>query len=144
MPATARGTALVAPHDRLKARLEGASPRHVVVVGAGFVGLEMVEQLVLQGLRVTLVEMASQVLAPLDAPMAARVAAELTRHGVELVLGDPMAAVLTDGTVQLKSGRVLPADGVVMGLGVRPNAALGQAAGWCTMRRTDGCWGPRP
>lgn len=109
-----------------------------VVVGGGYIGLEMAEQLVRRGgLSVSLVEASSQVMAPLDPEMAAWLHLELQANGVELHLGDAVAGFeppkagesARASVVLLKSGRRLPADTVILGLGVRPNVHLAQKAG---------------
>ncbi|MBG0816669.1 FAD-dependent oxidoreductase [Planomonospora sp. ID82291] len=105
-----------------------AEPRTAVVVGGGFVGLETAENLRRRGLDVTVVELADQVLAPLDAELAALVHAELRRGGVALELGTALAAV-HDDTVELTDGRRLAADLVVLAIGVRPDVALAREAG---------------
>lgn len=109
-----------------------------VVVGGGYIGLEMAEQLVRRGgLSVTLVEAADQVMAPLDPEMAAWLHLELEANGVELHLNDSVAGfeapspgeTARASVVVLKSGRRLPADTVILGLGVRPNVDLAKSAG---------------
>ncbi|MCU0290433.1 MAG: FAD-dependent oxidoreductase [Thermoanaerobaculaceae bacterium] len=104
-----------------------------VVVGGGFTGLEMVENLVHRGLDVTLVEMLDQVLPPLDREHAGVVEALLQRHGVRLALGDVVTGFrkADDGAleVQTRSGTSYPADLVILALGVRPDTALARAAG---------------
>lgn len=108
------------------------SPR-AVVVGGGYIGLEVAEQLVHRGIPVALAEAGPQVMAPLDPELAAILHAELRARGVDLRLGDPLAAVEDGGgavgEVVLKSGARLPADVVILGLGVRPEAQLAKAAG---------------
>lgn len=99
-----------------------------VVVGGGFIGLEVAENLVGRGVRTTVVEATGQVLAPLDVEMAALVAEELRRHGVALHLNDALAEVTPDA-VRLVSGATLPADLVIVAVGVRPDTALARAAG---------------
>ena len=99
-----------------------------VVVGAGFIGLEVAENLSHAGLAVTVVELADQVLAPLDPELAQLVADELTSHDVGLVLGAALAKVLPDA-VELSDGRELPADIVVLAIGVRPEVGLARSAG---------------
>ncbi|HLP00391.1 MAG TPA: FAD-dependent oxidoreductase [Opitutaceae bacterium] len=116
--------------DRLKTAATAA--RRVAVVGAGFIGLEMAEQLVRLGKEVTLVEALDQLLPPLDKPMTLLLEDEFRRHGVQLVLGDPIAAFAPAGEAlacQLKSGRTLAADLVVLAIGVRPETALAKTAG---------------
>lgn len=104
------------------------APSTAVVIGAGFIGLEMAENLVAQGIDVTLVEATPQVLPPLDPEMAILVADELVAHGVDVRTGATVAAV-GDTTVTLADGQVLPADVVVGAIGVRPDARLAEAAG---------------
>ncbi len=110
--------------------------RHVdraVVIGAGFIGLEMVEQLRGLGVETALVELMDQVLPPLDPEMAHLVQEELTRKQVALHLGDGLSAIRhVDGVavgVRLASGAELDADVVILGVGVRPNTQLAKAAG---------------
>ena len=98
-----------------------------VVVGAGFIGLEAVEALVARGLMVHLVELAPQVLPPLDPELAARIAAELTLNGVELHLGVSASAVAPQ--VVLSDGTTIDADIVLVNVGVRPAGSLAAAAG---------------
>ena len=113
--------------DAIVDRLD-AGARTAVVVGGGFVGLETAENLQHRGLRVTLVERAPQVLTPLDPEMAAPVHDELRRHGVALELGAELAEV-GEGSVRLADGRSVPADLVVLAIGVRPDSGLARAAG---------------
>jgi len=104
-----------------------------VVVGGGFIGLEMTENLVHRGFDVTLVEMGDQVLGPLDQEMARMVEGYLEQHGVNVVLNDgaevfeqsPSGAL----EVHTRSGAIYPADIVVLGIGVRPDTALAKQAG---------------
>jgi NADPH-dependent 2,4-dienoyl-CoA reductase/sulfur reductase-like enzyme/rhodanese-related sulfurtransferase len=119
--------------DRIAAYLADAMPSRVVVIGAGFIGLEMAEQLQRRGAAVAVVELADQVLPPLDPEMAAFVAEELRAHGVALHTGDGVKAFsVADGRVTgvvLNSGTELPADMVILSIGVRPLNGLAQAAG---------------
>jgi NADPH-dependent 2,4-dienoyl-CoA reductase/sulfur reductase-like enzyme/rhodanese-related sulfurtransferase len=107
--------------------------RHAVVIGGGFIGLEMAENLVHVGFDVTLVEMLDQVLAPLDREFARLVEEHLKRHGVHLALGDGVAGFeqLDGGALEVrtKSGKTYPADVVILALGVRPDTALAKGAG---------------
>ena len=116
--------------DRLKAA--SADARRVVVIAAGSIGLEMVEQSIHLKKEVALDELLDQLLPPLDKPMTLLMEDELKRHGVELHLGDAIAGFAPAcGALacQLKSGRSLPADLVVLAIGVRPETALAKAAG---------------
>ena len=106
--------------------------RRAVVVGAGFIGLEMTECLVRRGVAVVLVERNGQVLPPLDPEMTAPVAEQLRAHGVELLLGQSAEAIEASPeglVVRLPSGRRLAAELVVVGIGVRPENRLAVAAG---------------
>jgi len=107
--------------------------RHAVVVGGGFIGLEMVENLAHLGFDVTLVEMLDQVLAPIDPEFANLVEGHLATHGVHLALNDGVAGFTQlDGgalEVQTKSGKKYPADIVILALGVRPDTTLAKTAG---------------
>jgi NADPH-dependent 2,4-dienoyl-CoA reductase/sulfur reductase-like enzyme/rhodanese-related sulfurtransferase len=115
--------------DRIKAAAVAA--QSVAVIGAGFIGLEMVEQFVRMGKKVTLIELLDQVLPPLDRPMTLLLEDELRRHGVELVLGDGIAGFDDAATLvcRLQSGRGVEADLVVLAIGVRPDTALAREAG---------------
>ncbi len=99
-----------------------------VVIGGGFIGVELAENLLHRGLRVALIEATPQVMAPLDPEMAAIVHAELRRAGVDLRLGDSVTAIGAD-TVTLASGAVIPAGMAVAAIGVRPDTTLAQDAG---------------
>ncbi len=115
---------------------EGQAGR-AVVVGGGYIGLEMAEQLKRRGLAVTVVEALPQVMAPFDPEMAAWLHKELRAQGVDLHLNDPVAAFEAPtgseqaraSMVVLKSSQRLPADLVVLGLGVRPETDLAKQAG---------------
>ena len=107
-----------------------------VVVGGGFIGLEMVEQLHKKGLQVTLVEGLPQVMAPLDPEMAAWLHRELDSKEVTMHLSDPVARfddpesnTRQATVVELKSGARIPADVVILGIGVRAESALAKSAG---------------
>jgi NADPH-dependent 2,4-dienoyl-CoA reductase/sulfur reductase-like enzyme/rhodanese-related sulfurtransferase len=117
--------------DQIKQRLhEGV--RQAVVVGAGFIGLEMVENLVRLGISTTLVELQDQVLPPLDKGMTTPLVKCLDAEGVTLVLGQSAAGFesTADGlAVQLKSGERLSAQLVILGVGVRPENHLAVEAG---------------
>ncbi|HUJ45080.1 MAG TPA: FAD-dependent oxidoreductase [Opitutaceae bacterium] len=127
----ARIFTLRALQDMDRIRAAAAVAQRVAVIGAGFIGLEMVEQFVRLGKQVTLVELLDQVLPPLDRPVTRLLEDELRRHGVELVLGDGIAGF--DGTetlgCRLQSGRRVEADLAVLAIGVRPDAMLAREAG---------------
>lgn len=112
--------------------------RRAVVIGAGFIGLEMVENLSHRGVDVTLVEMADQVMAPLDFSMAAIVRHHLAQQGVDLRLNTAVTAFekRNDGLVlTLGDGGKLEADMVILSIGVRPLTKLAVDAGIATGER---------
>lgn len=116
--------------DRIKAAAAGA--RRVLVLGAGFIGLEMAEQFVRLEKTVTLVELQDQVLPPLDRPMTRLLEDELRRRGVDLILGASAARFTADPaalTGHLASGRTVETDLVVLSIGVRPETSLARDAG---------------
>jgi NADPH-dependent 2,4-dienoyl-CoA reductase/sulfur reductase-like enzyme/rhodanese-related sulfurtransferase len=120
--------------DAIKARLDDLErPRTAVIVGGGFIGLEMAENLVHRGFEVTVVEMADQVLTPLDPEYGGLVAEFLEMHGVTVALDDGVAgfAQADDGTltVSTRSGARHTADIVILALGVRPETTLARMAG---------------
>jgi NADPH-dependent 2,4-dienoyl-CoA reductase/sulfur reductase-like enzyme/rhodanese-related sulfurtransferase len=105
-------------------------PKHAVVIGGGFIGVETAENLIHKGIPTTLVEAMDQVLAPLDPEMALPVADELRRHGVDLRLGVGLSSIQesADGqTVTLADGSVVAADLVILAIGVRPDTTLAKA-----------------
>ena len=118
--------------DRIMAHLAAAKPRRAVVIGGGFIGIEVAENLLERGLFVTLVEGAEQILAPLDPEMAAIVHSHLHEKQVELYLSDAVDHFedkQDHSVVYLKSGRRLQADLVVLAIGVRPEVKLARDAG---------------
>lgn len=104
-----------------------------VVIGGGFIGLETAENLIHRGFDVTVIEMATQLLNPMDADMARIVEGFVRQHGMRLVLGDGVAGFKQAAggaiDVRTKSGNVHHADVVILALGVRPDTALAKAAG---------------
>ncbi len=108
-------------------------PRRAVVVGGGFIGLEMVENLVHRGLGVTLIEKLNQVMPPLDPEMARLVERYMVKHGVRLELNDGVAGFQQSegGSLEVltSSGKRHPADIVILAIGVRPETALATMAG---------------
>lgn len=104
------------------------SPESAVVIGGGFIGVEIAENLIHRGIATTIVEATAQVLAPLDPEMATPVATELRRHGVSLFLESAVEAI-TSKDVRLASGETVPADVVIVAIGVRPDTSLARSAG---------------
>lgn len=118
--------------DAIKAFVDQRHPRRAVIVGGGFIGIELAENLRHRSLEVTVVEMMSQILAPLDYEMAVIVHQHLQSRGVCLVLGDGISAIESQDeakAVVLQSGRSLRADLVLLAIGVRPESALAREAG---------------
>ncbi len=118
--------------DAIREWISVRKPKRAVVVGAGFIGLEAAEALKRRGLEVNLVEMLPQVLPPFDADMAVFVARQLEEQGITLVLADGIKAFKGSpavNTVVLQSGRELPADMVILSIGVRPELKLARDCG---------------
>ena len=118
--------------DRIRAFIREKNVKSAVVVGGGFIGLEMAENLHEIGIHVSIVEMLSQVMAPMDFEMAQLLHEHIEQKGVALHLNDGVAAFEnTDEkvTVTLKSGKKIPAELVILSIGVRPNGELAKAAG---------------
>ena len=103
-------------------------PTSVAIVGGGYIGLELAENLRYRGLTTSIIEAQTQVLAPLDPEMATFVAAELRKNEIALYLGDALASI-AEKTVTLASGTVVPAELVIMAIGVRPEVGLARSAG---------------
>ena len=122
----------VADTDRIKSYMTDHDVKRAVIVGGGFIGLEMAENLMHAGAQVAVVEMANQVMAPIDYSMASLVHEHLQQQGVQLYLEQAVDAFSRhDGslTVHFKSGVSLQADMVLLSIGVRAETRLAQAAG---------------
>ena len=104
-----------------------AGPKTAVVIGAGFIGLETVENLSHAGIKVTVVEAADQVLTPLDPELAILVRAELEKNGIAVETGVAVTEI-TDDSVLLADGRAIPGALVVGSIGVRPDTRLAEMA----------------
>lgn len=116
--------------DGITEFIEQHQPKKAVVIGAGFIGLEMAESLVSRGLEVTIVEKAPHVLPPFDEEMAAYITNELKTHGVQLYTGLGATAFEDEGkTVVLENGERLVSDLTLMSVGVSPESALAKTAG---------------
>ena len=128
-----RGSAFLAGLHRYSGFQTVRPKPRAVVIGGGFIGLEMVENLVHCGFEVTLVEMLDQVLPVIDPEHARVVEAHLKRHGVRLALNDGVAGFkqAANGAidVETKSGKTYPADVAILALGVRPDTTLAKMAG---------------
>ncbi len=116
---------------RLETMAAGCEGRRVVVVGGGYIGIEMAEAFLARKAHVTIVSRGLQLLNNLDPEMSDRVAAVARAEGIEVVLGQAVEG-LTATTVVTGAGAEIPADIVVLALGVQPNGELGAAAGLAT------------
>ena len=118
--------------DAIREFILDERPKTAVVVGTGFIGLEMAENLAARGIHVTLVELAPQVMPALDSDMASYVEEHLREQNVEVITGDSVVSlagkILVEKAV-LKSGRECPADMVIMAVGIKPNVQLARDAG---------------
>lgn len=118
--------------DSIKAYVETEKPKHAIIVGGGFIGLEMAENLSDLGIQVSVVEMANQVMAPLDYSMAAIVHQHLIEKGIQLLLEDGVTKfekTPSDVTIHLGSGKQISTDFVLLSIGVRPEIKLAKEAG---------------
>ncbi|MFM7055531.1 MAG: FAD-dependent oxidoreductase [Planctomycetota bacterium] len=136
----------IADMDRITAAVTAppsgpSTARQAVVVGAGFIGLELVEQLVRRGFEVSLVEQQTQVLPPLDPEIAFALHEELLRHHVHVHCGHGLQRILVENGsaagVELSNGQQIKGSLVILGLGVRPNVRLAADAG-LPLGRTGG------
>jgi len=119
----------VADTDNIYNFIESNKPKTAVVVGGGFIGVEMAENLVERGIKVTIVEKMPQVLAPLDFEMAQMVHQELNRNGVNLVLGDGLLKFTHEGNmIHLESGKSIETDLIILSIGVVPENTLAKKA----------------
>lgn len=122
----------VADTDAIKQYVEENDVRRAVIVGGGFIGLEMAENLSEAGAEVAVVEMAPQVMAPIDFSMAQIVHSHLEEKGVRLWLGTAVSSFSRKGReleISFSDGRTLSADMVILSIGVRPNTKLAAEAG---------------
>ena len=114
--------------DKLHTFIEKTKPTRITVAGAGFIGIEVVENLVVAGYNVTLVQSPPQILNQIDDDMVQRLHKEVIDHGVELILGDRVSAFDTN-KVMLKSGKVIESEVVIMSIGITPAVDIAVQAG---------------
>lgn len=114
--------------DKISQYVNEKNPKNAVVVGGGFIGLEMVEALVKRGLKVNVVEMMPHVMAIMEAETAGFVENEMLSYGVGIHTGTGVSEIFPQ-SVQLDNGKVLEADMVLLSVGVRPTLQLAQVAG---------------
>ncbi|MBQ1411871.1 MAG: FAD-dependent oxidoreductase [Clostridia bacterium] len=118
--------------DKIRSLISEQGVKTAAVIGGGFIGLEMAENLRHAGLQVSLIEAAEQVMAPLDYEMAQLLHENIRDNGVSLYLSDGVERFEDDGskvTVTLRSGKTVEAELVILSIGVRPNSQLAKAAG---------------
>jgi len=118
--------------DRIIRKINIDAPRSAVVVGGGYIGIEMAEALIHRGIETTMVELANQVMPPIDPEMAVPLHQEMRRNGVRLQLNDAVEEVTESGMgmqLTMRSGNSLKADIVIMAIGVRPESSLAKMAG---------------
>lgn len=116
--------------DRIKAYVDDNRPKEAVVIGGGFIGVEMAENLVERGVKVHLIEMLDQVMAPFDYEMAQILHGHMEDNGVDLILGDGVDSFKNGGnTIVLKSGKEVSTDMTILSIGVRPENQLAKDAG---------------
>jgi len=114
--------------DKLHRFIEKTKPTRITVAGAGFIGIEVVENLVIAGYNVTLVQSPPQILNQIDDDLVQRLHKEVIDHGVELILGDRVSAFDTN-KVMLKSGKVIESEVVIMSIGITPATDIAVQAG---------------
>ncbi|MED4353386.1 CoA-disulfide reductase [Schinkia azotoformans] len=116
--------------DAIKAYVDDKKPKKAVVIGGGFIGVEMAENLHERGIEVTLVEMSNQVMAPFDFEMASILHTHMAQKGVNLILEDGVQAFQNNGTkVILNSGKEIETEMILLAIGVRPENELAKDAG---------------
>ncbi|QRN85106.1 DsrE/DsrF/DrsH-like family protein [Clostridia bacterium] len=118
--------------DKIKSYVEDKNPRTAIVIGGGFIGIEMAENLYDLGIEVSIVEMLDQVMTPFDYDMAQILHENITSKGVNLELSNGVKSFdYQDGTtkVTLQDGKEISADMVILSIGIRPNGELAKAAG---------------
>ena len=118
--------------DAIKTFLQEKRTKRAAVIGGGFIGLEMAENLHAAGAQVSIIEMQDQVMAPLDKEMANLLHENMKMNDVELILGDGVKEFCNEAghtRIELNSGTTVEADMVILSIGVRPNSELAQEAG---------------
>lgn len=114
--------------DMIKMHVKSANVKKAVVIGGGFIGVEMAENFVTMGLNTTVVEAASQILAPFDSDMISIAHNEMRDNGCKLIFNDGVKA-FTENEIELVSGRRIPYDIAILGIGVKPDTQIVKDAG---------------
>ncbi len=116
--------------DLIKQKVDTIQPQNAVVIGGGFIGVEMAENLVDRDIHVTLVEMLDQIMAPMDYEMASVLHNHLREKGVNLILSDGVKAFHKNGAeIELNSGKLISSDITMLAIGVKPENQLAKDAG---------------
>lgn len=118
--------------DRIKEYIKEKNPKKAAIIGGGFIGLEMAENLHGEGIQVSVIEMQNQVMAPIDFEMAHLLHENMRMNQINLVLGDGVKSFNTNNGVTeilLNSGNIVEADMVILSIGIKPNSALAKDAG---------------
>ncbi len=116
--------------DRIHASIESEKPATAVIVGGGFIGLEMAEAFVKRGIATTMIELLPRLMSVMDPEFGGLIAARLAAHGVRVVTGSAVKAVHAEPReVELGDGTRIPADMVLFSVGVRPELSLARQAG---------------
>jgi CoA-disulfide reductase len=118
--------------DRIKEKIDVQQASSAIVIGGGYIGVEMAENLVERGMHVTLIEAAPHILAPFDSDISVAIEQHMQEHGVALMLGDGVKSFEDDHDgvkVQLQSGRTFRADIVILAIGVAPDTRFIQESG---------------
>lgn len=118
--------------DKIKSFITEKKPGHAVVIGGGFIGVEMAENLNQAGLQVSLIEMQNQVMAPLDYEMAQLIHENMAANGVNLILNDGVSSFEENHgktRIHLSSNKIIDADLIILSIGIKPNSALARDSG---------------
>lgn len=118
--------------DKVYSFVTEKKPQRATVIGGGFIGLEMAENLAHRGIDVTVVEKANQVMAPLDKDMAGIIHKHLSEKGIELILENGVEKIRHDNknsTIFLENGKTVESDLIILSIGIRPNSELAKEAG---------------
>ncbi|MEZ4601915.1 MAG: NAD(P)/FAD-dependent oxidoreductase [Desulfobacterales bacterium] len=124
--------------ERIKQFVDAANPQSAVIVGGGFIGLEMAENLAIRGVKTTIVEKLEQVMPLLDFEMASFMSAHLKEKGVDCVLGDGIQSFSKNGNrllLKTENGKTLECDMAILSIGVKPENRLAREAGLDIGRR---------
>ncbi|TCJ04360.1 CoA-disulfide reductase [Cytobacillus praedii] len=116
--------------DKIKSYVDNQNPKNAVVIGGGFIGIEMAENLADRGIEVTIIEMANQIMAPIDFEMASILHNHLIDKGVKLILENGVQSFADNGRkINLSDGTVIDTDMTILSIGVKPENELAKSAG---------------